>query len=161
MMRTEIMKKQDVADVITHDVAPLTVDTDAKKYSRLGWLIILLGLGGFVLWASFAPLDKGVPMSGTVAKEGNRKAIQHLTGGTVQDILVQDGDVVKKDQVLVRMNNVGANSQAEVSRVQYFTARVAEARLIAESEGAKAMTFPATLAGVKNDPRVIEAVASQ
>ena len=161
MMRTEIMKKQDVADVITHDVAPLTVDTDAKKYSRLGWLIILLGLGGFVLWASFAPLDKGVPMSGTVAKEGNRKAIQHLTGGTVQDILVQDGDVVKKGQVLVRMNNVVASSQAETARAQYFTARAAEARLIAERDGLKSVAFPAALESSKSDPRALQAVALQ
>lgn len=160
-MRTEIINKKDVTDVIPHDVTPLTVDTDSTRYSRIGWLIVLLGIGGFLAWATFAPLDKGVPLSGTVAKEGNRKTIQYLAGGTVQDILVQDGDVVKKGQVLVRMNNVGANSQAEVSRVQYFTARAAEARLIAESAGAKAPAFPAALADAKNDPRVVEAIASQ
>src|SRR5471030_3545073 len=154
MMRTEIMKKQDVADVITHDVAPLTVDTDAKKYSRLGWLIILLGLGGFVLWASFAPLDKGVPMSGTVAKEGNRKAIQHLTGGTVQDILVQEGDVVKKGQTLVRMNSIQVDTQANITLVQYFTARAVEARLLAERDGKSAPAFPAALLPYKNDSQV-------
>ena len=161
-MRTEIInKKADVADVISHDVTPLTVDTDASSYSRLGWLIIVLGFGGFLFWAMLAPLDKGVPMSGTVATEGNRKTIQHLTGGTVQDILVKDGDVVKQGQVLVRMNNTNVKSQAETSRSQYFTARAAEARLIAERDGLKMPVFPATLAAYKNDPRVSEAVALQ
>jgi protease secretion system membrane fusion protein len=41
-----------------------------------------------------------------VAKESNRKAIQHQTGGTVKEILVKDGDVVKAGQVLVRMNGI-------------------------------------------------------
>jgi protease secretion system membrane fusion protein len=52
------------------------------RHARSGWLIVLLGFGGFLLWACLAPLDKGVPMSGTVAKESNRKAVQHQTGGT-------------------------------------------------------------------------------
>ncbi|HJV81181.1 HlyD family type I secretion periplasmic adaptor subunit [Noviherbaspirillum sp.] len=135
-------------------VVPLDINTDPSSYSRIGWLIVLLGVGGFLLWASFAPLDKGVPVSGTVTVSGNRKAIQHLTGGTVEDILVKEGDQVKAGQVLVRMNDVQAKANAEMSRVQYFTARAAEARLIAERDGKKSVSFPAELASAKNDPRV-------
>src|SRR3954469_4873974 len=102
--------KNEVAEVVTHDVTPLQVNTDARAFSRLGWLIVLVGVGGFLLWGLFAPLDKGVPLSGTVAKESNRKAIQHQTGGIVKEILVKDGDVVKAGQVLVRMNGVLAKS---------------------------------------------------
>ena len=47
------------ADVISHDVTPLEVKTDASGYARFGWALILLGVGGFGLWASLAPLDKG------------------------------------------------------------------------------------------------------
>jgi protease secretion system membrane fusion protein len=93
-------------------------------------------------------------MPGTVAKESNRKAVQHLTGGTIQEILVQDGDVVKKGQTLVRMNNVLASSQAESTRAQYITSRLTEARLLAELGGQKTITFPASLAPFKDDPRV-------
>src|SRR3954471_11174159 len=114
-----VQTKSDITEVIARDVAPMTVDTDARVYSRLGWLVVLLGVGGFFLWALFAPLDKGVPLSGTVAKESNRKAIQFLTGGTVQDILVKDGDEVKAGQVLVRMNAISAQSQADMARSQY------------------------------------------
>lgn len=154
-------KQTSVTDVITHDVTPLTVNTDAGAYSKLGWWIVLLGVGGFLLWAIFAPLDKGVPMSGTVATESSRKAIQHLTGGTVQDILVKDGDVVKAGQVLVRMNAVTAKSQVDITRDQYFSARATEARLLAERDGLKSVAFPPTLAAYKADPRVSEDVALQ
>jgi len=148
-------------EVITHDVTPLEVKTDARAYSRFGWLMVLLGVGGFLLWAMLAPLDKGVPMPGTVAKESNRKTIQHQNGGTIQEILVKDGDVVKKGQVLVRMNNVQANSVAETTRAQYITARLNEARLLAERDGLKSLTFPPALVSLKDDPRVVAGFALQ
>jgi protease secretion system membrane fusion protein len=148
-------------DVITHDVSPLTVNTDAKVYSRVGWAIVALGVGGFLLWAQFAPLDKGVPLQGVVAKESNRKAIQHMTGGTIEDILVRDGDLVKAGQVLVRMNSITSKSQSETSRTQYITARMSEARLTAERDGAKSVTLPASLADLKDDERVVSAFSLQ
>ena len=153
--------KNDVAEVIAHDVTPLEVNTDARAFSRIGWLIVVLGLGGFLAWGLFAPLDKGVPLSGTVAKESNRKAIQHQTGGIVKEILVKDGDVVKEGQVLVRMNGVLAKSAYETTEAQYLTARAAEARLTAERDGLKTITFPAELVQRKNEPRVAELMTLQ
>jgi protease secretion system membrane fusion protein len=161
MMGKLLSKKEPVSDVVAHNVSPLEVQTDASAYSRLGWLIVLVGVGGFLLWAIFAPLDKGVPVSGTVTVAGNRKAIQHLSGGTVEEILVKEGDVVKAGQVLVRMNDVQAKANAEMTRVQYFTARAAEARLTAERDGKKTIDFPADLESAKNDPRVANNISLQ
>jgi membrane fusion protein, protease secretion system len=159
---TNMLKKHEQAtDVVSTNVEPMTVNTDAGAFAKLGWIIVLLGVGGFLLWALFAPLDKGVPLQGTVAKESNRKAIQSLAGGTVDEILVKDGDVVKAGQVLVKMNGVVANSQLDVARGQYFTARAAEARLVAERDGKTSMTFPPALAAWKNDPRVVQMVGLQ
>jgi protease secretion system membrane fusion protein len=143
-------------DVVTHDVTPIEVNTDARVYARMGWLIVLLGVGGFLLWALLAPLDKGVPMGGTVAKESNRQAVQHQTGGTIQQILVRDGDVVKAGQVLVRMNPIVARSAVEMTDSQYLSARAVEARLIAERDGAKTIQFPPELTQHRDDPRVAE-----
>jgi protease secretion system membrane fusion protein len=153
--------QSDVAEVISHDVSPLTVNTDAGAYRKLGWVIVLLGFLGFMVWAVFAPLDKGVPLSGTVSKESNRKAIQHLTGGTVAEILVKDGDTVKAGQVLVRMNNVQVKALADVSRSQYYTARAAEARLLAERDGKATISFPASLEKERQDPRIAEVIVLQ
>lgn len=156
-----LVNKSEVSEVVTHDVAPLTVNTDAGAYSKLGWLTVLLGVGGFLLWAATAPLDKGVPLQGTVAAAGNRKAVQHQNGGTVAKILVQDGDKVKAGQVLVRMNDVQSRSALEMTRSQYYSATASEARLIAERDGKSTMTFPAALEAVKSDPRVATNVALQ
>ena len=150
-----------VTEVISHDVSPLVVNTDARGYSRLGWIIVIVGVCGFLLWALLAPLDKGVPMSGTVASESNRKAVQHPTGGMVADILVKDGDVVKAGQVLVRMNSILVEAQADATSGQYYTVRAAEARLLAERDGKATITFPPTLESARKDPRVAEVIALQ
>ncbi len=153
-MKSLFGNKPAATDVASRDVAPLEVKTDARSHTRLGWWIVIAGVGGFLLWASFAPLDKGVPLSGTVTVATNKKAVQHLTGGTVEAILVKEGDLVKAGDVLVRMNAVQAKANAEIARVQYFSARTAEARLIAERDGKKSIVFPPELEDVKNDPRV-------
>lgn len=153
--------KAAATDVIAHDVTPLTVNVDERAYSKLGWLIVLLGVGGFLLWAFFAPLDKGVPVNGTVAKESNRKAIQYQPGGTVEDILVKDGDVVKAGQTLVRMNDVQPKAQYQMARTQYLTARATEARLLAERSGKSSITYPADMLAERTEPEVAAAMALQ
>jgi protease secretion system membrane fusion protein len=153
-----------VSDVIAHESSAADaaqVNTDAGQYARLGWVIVLLGVVGFLAWASLAPLDKGVPLSGNVAVASNRKAVQHQVGGTVDAILVKDGDLVKAGQVLVRMNSIAARSAAEVSRVQWYTAQASEARLLAERDGLRLIAFPPALMAANGDMRVANSIIQQ
>ena len=154
-------KEDKVSEVLAHPVEPLEVDTDSSKWSRFGWFIVLFGFGGFMLWALLAPLDKGVPMSGTVAKQSNRQAVQHQGGGTVQEILVRDGDVVKEGQVVARMNPVIAKSAVEMTDAQYLSAIASSARLSAERDGLKKITFPPELEQRRGEPRVAELMSLQ
>ena len=156
-----IEKKSAATEVVAHDVEPFEVNTDARVYSRLGWLIVLAGVGGFLLWALLAPLDKGVPLSGTVAKESSRKAVQHQGGGTIQQILVKDGDIVKAGQTVVRMNPVIAKSAFEMTEGQFLSARATAARLEAERDGLKHINFPPEIAQRAKEPRVAELTTLQ
>lgn len=137
------------------------VNTDTTWHARLGWWIVLAGFGSFFVWASLAPLEKGVPLSGTVNVETSKKTVQHATGGTVDAILVKEGDTVKAGDVLVRMNNIQASADAEMTRVQYFTLLANEGRLLAESTGSKVIQYPQELTDVKDDPRVASNIALQ
>jgi protease secretion system membrane fusion protein len=101
-----------------------------------------------------APLDKGVPLNGNVTKASNRQAVQHRAGGTIQQILVQDGDVVKAGQVLVRMNPIVARSEVELTDSQALIARAVEARLEAERDGTAAIHFGADLVQRRKEPQV-------
>lgn len=85
---------------------------DEYHYLRFGWYSILIGFVGFILWASFAPLDKGVVAAGTVIADGQNKVIVPTLNGVIDEILVRDGDLVKKGQLLVRLNPLQASAQA-------------------------------------------------
>lgn len=141
--------------------AVTAVKTDSNWVTRLGWWIVIAGVGGFFFWASTAPLDKGVPLTGTVIVSTKQKAIQHLTGGTVEAILVKEGDVVKAGDTLVRMNNVQATANAEMSRGHYLIARSTEARWVAERDEQKVIAFPPALQSARSDPRVVGNLALQ
>ena len=88
------------------------IEHDEKHYARLGWIVLAIGFGGFMLWAMFAPLDKGVPAAGTVITDGQRKSIQSPLNGVIEEILVKDGQTVQEGQVLARLNNLSASAQA-------------------------------------------------
>jgi len=135
--------------------------TSSAWHTRVGWLIVLAGVGGFLLWSLLAPLDKGVPMSGTVTVAGNKKAVQHQSGGTVESIRVKEGDSVRAGQPLVYMNAVQARSNAAVTRVQHYTARGTEARLLAERDGLPSIVFPPDIEAARAEPRVVAIMAVQ
>lgn len=85
-------------------------DRDAHFYNRLGWRVLIWGFGGFLLWASVAPIDRGVTASGWVIADGQRKAIQPLSGGMVEEIFVREGDQVSAGQLLLKLNQVNATA---------------------------------------------------
>lgn len=134
---------------------------DEKMFSRIGWVVVLVGVVGFILWGAFAPLDQGVPVPGTVIVDGNRKTVQHPSGGIVDQILVDEGAVVKAGQVLVRMNSTQAKAQAEVLGAQLVSARAVQARLLAELASADRITFPGDLLARGNEPIVASALSLQ
>jgi protease secretion system membrane fusion protein len=161
MMSKLFGNKSHVTEVMSKDISAQPVNTDATVHTRLGWFVVLAGVGGFFLWALFAPLDQGVPVQGSVAVATNRKTVQHQSGGTIESILVKDGDVVKAGQPLIKMNEVVAKSAADITRSQYYSARAVEARLIAERDGKASVEFPPELSKIKDDPRVASAVSLQ
>lgn len=152
-MKLVAEEKEKIIENVSVDLSN-QVETDETQHTKLGWWIVLAGFCGFILWASFAPLDKGVPISGTVTVASNLQAVQHQTGGTIDRILVKEGDHVTIGQVVVRMNDVQIKAQAEITRSQLYTARAVEARLLAERDGENEITFPAELLSLQSDPRV-------
>ncbi|TQF92681.1 HlyD family type I secretion periplasmic adaptor subunit [Pseudomonas aeruginosa] len=126
---------------------------DEKRFSRLGWGLVLLGFVGFLLWAGLAPLDKGVGVSGTVMVAGSRKAVQHPTGGLVRHIRVHEGERVEAGQVLLEMDATQARAQADGLFAQYLAALASLARLSAERDEKARIEFPAELLAL-DDPRL-------
>jgi len=97
-----------------HDLR--TSQKDENYFSWLGWQVIIWGIGGTLLWAIFAPIDKGVSTPGYVITDSNRKAIQPAFSGIVDDIFVKEGQRVRAGEVLVKLNPINAKAQANSTR---------------------------------------------
>ncbi|MBV5310682.1 HlyD family type I secretion periplasmic adaptor subunit [Chromatium okenii] len=139
----------------------LSLRTSDGPERTLGLLILLAGVGGFGVWAAFAPIDSATVAPGVVTVESSRKTVQHMEGGIVSEILVREGDTVQKDQVLLRIDDTESRAQLEIARGKFLARRAEEARLIAERDNADKVVFPADLLEAQNDPRVEEAMKGQ
>lgn len=140
---------------------PAAVPTKDRFERILGLLVLLIGFGGFVGWAAFAPIDSAAVAPGVVTVETSRRTIQHLDGGVVAEILVREGDQVAAGQLLVRLDDREAGAQLEIVRSQLIALRAEEARLIAERDELPAPDFPADLLDNNGDRRAYEAVIGQ
>ncbi|SCC68112.1 HlyD family type I secretion periplasmic adaptor subunit [Kosakonia oryziphila] len=120
----------------------LTPAVNVNPFARLGWMVLLGGLGTFLLWAALAPLDKGVVASGTVMVDGYRKAIQAPTGGVVKDIAVREGQAVHKGDLLVLLSQRSTLAQLSAARLHYLTALIAQSRLQSELAGVSELQLP-------------------
>ncbi|MFN3448522.1 MAG: hypothetical protein ACK44F_07480 [Roseococcus sp.] len=106
-------------------------------------LFVCLGLfGGFMAWATLAPLAEATLAPGQIRVEGTRRTLQHLEGGVVREILVRDGDRVQAGQPVMRLDTIQAESTREALRATRAALAAQAARLAAEAEDAPAILFP-------------------
>lgn len=133
-----------VGEVTDADV--LEAVTDTRSTIRLGFWILVVGFGLFLVWAIWAPLDEGVVAPSTVSIETRRKTIQHLQGGVVQKVLAHEGQMVKAGDVLAVLDDATTRAGYETIRQAYLSQRATESRLLAELSGATSVTFHPDLA---------------
>ena len=137
-------------------------DQRARPTILVGLVLMFILFGIIGTWAALVPLAAGAIAPGRVISESSSKAIQHLEGGIVKEILVHEGDKVTAGQPLVRLDSTSAESRNEQVRNQYIAAKATEARLIAERDGKSSITFdPKLLADENTDPKVKEALDTQ
>lgn len=149
------------AEPLPHET-PVLPDTDYQRILRRGLWILLLGFGGFLAWATLAPLDEGIPTSGMVVVESSRKTIDHLQGGIVEQILVREGQRVKAGDALLVLNETQSRSALNATQTQWLTAIATLARLRAERDDTPTIAFPPELqAAAINDLEVAALIRTQ
>jgi HlyD family secretion protein len=146
---------------VTAAAVPETPLARSRELVLAGTALIGIFVIGFGTWAAVAPLESAAIANGTVVSESSRKTIQHLEGGIIAQILVHDGDIVQAGQVLLRLDDTKARTTMVALQGQVWDARAAEARLIAERDGASAIAFPADLVAKSSEPGVAAALAGQ
>ncbi|WP_240504484.1 HlyD family type I secretion periplasmic adaptor subunit [Tsuneonella mangrovi] len=123
--------------------------TEQEASLRTVWLAgsgLLLAI--FIL-ALVVPIGTAVIAHGSVAVEGRVKKIAHPTGGGIAEILVKNGDHVKKGQLLLKLEDNVSGAAAEYSKMTVEQLLAQRARLDAERLGQPRISFPPELL---NDP---------
>jgi protease secretion system membrane fusion protein len=152
---------QDAQVVISNDDEGPRASSDTRAVARTGMLVLTLGFGGFLLWAGLAPLDEGVPTQGMVTLDTKRKTVQHLSGGLVKEVLVQEGQQVKEGQPLLRLDGAVAKANFEAVRQRYLGYRAMQSRLFAEQAGNGVINFHPDVKAAMNDPLIQQQVSTQ
>jgi len=88
-----------------------------------------------IIWASFTKVDEVAVGSGQVLPSSRVQVIQHLEGGIVREILVQDGARVKKGQILVRLDRAAAMAELDQEQAKETILRLQAERLEAFAGG--------------------------
>jgi len=114
---------------------------DTRSTIRLGIWILLVGFGGFLLWAAFAPLDEGVPAQGIVSIATKRKVVENLHGGRIETVNVREGQIVREGDVLMKLENQTAKARYDEIHQHYLGMRAIADRLFAEIHGAGSISF--------------------
>jgi membrane fusion protein, protease secretion system len=139
----------------------LPVPMDVSSAIRRGFLVLLLGFGGFLLWAVLVPLDEGVPAPATIVVESRSTQIAHPTGGVVAQVNVAEGQRVAKGDVLLRLADVNTRAGQDEAQIQWLSLKALEARLLAEQTGAPQVRFSPELLALKDQTLAQQQMALQ
>ena len=94
------------------------------------WLITIFL---FIGWAAFAPIDEITRGNGKAIPYGQNQVIQNLEGGIVEEILVRAGQVVKKGDIILKINNAKSTSSSKTNEMKYNELIAKQLRLTAEA----------------------------
>jgi adhesin transport system membrane fusion protein len=99
--------------------------------------VLILGVG----WMALAPVDRVVHAEGRVVPAGKAQTVQHLEGGIVSSMVVHEGSLVKKGDLLVVIGDMRADSQLGERKIKIAALQARAARLRAEAEGSAKPAF--------------------
>lgn len=134
----------------------------ARRPLIIGFLTLLLLVGGFGTWAVFANISGAIVASGQVIVDQNRQVVQHPDGGVVEAVLVREGDVVKAGDVLIKLDSAQLRSDLAIVENQLFEIMARRGRLEAERDDATSISFDPDLLKIAAErPEVEELIKGQ
>jgi membrane fusion protein, adhesin transport system len=128
-----------------------TVEDDEREASRLLVWVTAGTLFFGLIWAGFFSLDEITRGQGKIIPSSREQVIQSLDSGVLSEMLVREGDVVEKDQVLLQMDDTRSGAGYREANEKYLSLLATAARLRAEANNTT-LTFPPEL---KAEPQLI------
>ncbi|MBX2831790.1 MAG: HlyD family secretion protein [Rhodospirillales bacterium] len=107
--------------------------------------IIVIGIAAFVGWASAARLDELARAQGQIIAAQRTQVVQSIDGGVLRALLVSEGDIVKKGQLVAVFDKTRAEAAYDDSQNKVAALQARLVRLQAEVYGRGEVVFPARL----------------
>jgi adhesin transport system membrane fusion protein len=104
-----------------------------RRESKMIVNLVLLALVLLVVWAHYAKIDQITRGTGKIVTTSKVQVIQNLEGGIISEVMVKTGDMVEKDQPLLKIENKKFASHFEESLLKLGELKLKAARLRAES----------------------------
>lgn len=136
-------QKDDLKKLHVKDVADLNYMNSVSSAllmhnsftTRLMLWISALVIIWLILWAYFAEIDALTRGQGKIIPSQQIQVIQNLEGGIVSEILIREGESVKKGDILLKIDDTGFLSNYNESQLRYNELQAKSIRLLAESTG--------------------------
>jgi adhesin transport system membrane fusion protein len=126
------MPSEDI-DLVTDIRSSVTAQSPRGGRAILYAVLILSAIG--IYWASVSEIEEVTRGQGKVIPASQIQVIQNLEGGILSEILVKVGDTVKKDQLLLKIDQTRFSSSVQQNRSKYLSNKAKAARLQAETSG--------------------------
>jgi len=126
------MQAEDV-DLAT-DIRAAIMAQSPRGGRAIIWFVLLLFIF-FMVWASYSEIEQVTRGSGKVIPSTQIQVVQNLEGGILSEINVDVGQLVKKGQLLLRIDETRFSSSFKQNRVRYLLFKAKAARLTAEASG--------------------------
>ena len=140
--------------------APDWLDSDRDErvvgYGVVGVLAVVV-----LLWGAIAPIESAALAPGVVQVEGKRKAVQHLEGGIVAEIFVENGDWVEENQPLIQMDITQTRAELHMIEGRRFNLLALADRLSAERDDLRIIAFSEHLEAIEEDARAESSMAGE
>jgi adhesin transport system membrane fusion protein len=126
------MKPEDI-DLAT-DIRTSILAQSPRGGRAILWMVLALFVLA-ILWASVSEIEEATRGDGKVIPSGHIQIVQNLEGGILSEILVNVGALVKKGQLLLRIDETRFSSSFQQNRGKYLSYKAKAARLQAEANG--------------------------
>ncbi len=127
---TKRLSQQDYEFMNSLSGAVLQLTPSKLRVVLYFWIVAILSA---IVWANFAIIDEIVRGDGEIIPSGENQIIQNLEGGIVESILVSEGQIVDKGQVLIKIDNQKSKSSFNSNNVKADALEAKIVRLRAES----------------------------
>ena len=131
------------------------------RHVIFGVVLLVLSFGGFGLWAFRAPLAAAVMAPGSFVATGRNKIVQHLEGGIIATILVNEGDRVAAGQPLLQLDQTPALANQRELMLRRVRLEAIVARLQAEYDDADRVEMPSFLSALAGDAETRKVIDEQ